>query len=63
MNASRAPPDLHERRIVQLVEGAVAKGGQDALLDELGGQLASAAVAEEDLARPRGTERAVVRTA
>ena len=49
VKARRAPPMVSDGLVVELVEGGIAEGGQEDLVDEVGGELAAAAVAEHDL--------------
>src|SRR5580700_894049 len=50
--------DVEDRLVVHAVEGGIAEAGDEDLVDELGGELAAAAVAEDDLGVVEDRQRA-----
>ena len=46
--ASRPPAELEHRRVAQIFQRRIAKGGQKQMLDQFVAQLAAAAVAHHD---------------
>ena len=49
MKARRAPPMVSDGLVVELVQHGISEGGQKDFVDEVGGELAAAAVPQHDL--------------